>query len=411
MIREYDGIGTPERPDNWGIPSEGSNHLDWPSPLKQNRGLVDLQWEITGEGSSQSTNPRNEPGSRRDDVDLGNPGIVEHLLRRFAEQDILGKEHLERYMRHKYRQNIRVSTLRVSLCVLAPFLNFLKASGASHLGELSRGNLAAFIEHEQDRGLKASSVNTRMKVVKAFVRFLMEEGVVGGDVLSRRLTIRVADGLPRAMAPEDLRQVLGVIEDVRNRAMVIVLLRTGMRIGELLHTKVEDVLMDERKILIHEAQKNRVGRVVYLSDDAADALKGWFEKREPQKEFLFYARGRANMCYSTAAQMFQGYLERAGLRHKGYSLHSLRHSFATELLNAGMPLECLQVLLGHSTLEMTRRYARLTDKTRKEEYFKAMAHIEKEQEDDHCGLDRQLQEIFEEEELLGPHGEELPEQP
>ena len=411
MTREYEGISTPERPDDWRIRSEGSDHLDWPSPLESNRGLADLHRKITGEDRSGSTSPKDEPGSRRDDIDLGSPRIVDHLLMRFAGEDFVGKEHLERYMRHKYRQNIRVSTLRVSLSVLPAFLNFLKDTGTSDLGELSRGDLAAFIEHEQDRGLKASTVNARMKVVKAFVRFLMEEGVVEDDVLSRRLTIRVADGLPRAITPEDLVRLYGVIEDVRDRAMVMILLRTGMRIGELLHTKVDDVLMEERKILIHEAQKNRVGRVVYLSEDAVDALKAWMEKRAPQKEFLFYARGRAGMCYSTARNVFYRYLERAGLCHKGYSLHCLRHTFATELLNAGMRLECLQVLLGHHNLEMTRRYARLTDKTREEEYFKAMAVIEKEQRDDHCGLDRQLQEIFEEEELLDPHGEELPEQP
>ena len=65
------------------------------------------------------------------------------------------------------------------------------------------------------------------------------------------------------------------------------------------------------------------------------------------------------------------------LSFKGYTVHCLRHTFATELLNAGMRLECLQQLLGHSNLEVTRIYARLTDKTREEEYFKAMAIIEK----------------------------------
>ena len=68
---------------------------------------------------------------------------------------------------------------------------------------------------------------------------------------------------------------------------------------------------------------------------------------------------------------------KAGLEHKGYTLHSLRHTFATELLNAGMRLECLQVLLGHHNIEETRRYARLSDRTREEEYFRAMDKIEK----------------------------------
>ena len=77
------------------------------------------------------------------------------------------------------------------------------------------------------------------------------------------------------------------------------------------------------------------------------------------------------------ARGFVSLLNQADLAHKGYTLHCLRHTFASELLNAGMRLECLQQLLGHSSIEMTRRYARLTDITRKEEYFRAMAKIEK----------------------------------
>jgi site-specific recombinase XerD len=64
------------------------------------------------------------------------------------------------------------------------------------------------------------------------------------------------------------------------------------------------------------------------------------------------------------------------LASKGYTLHQLRHTFASELLNAGMRLEVLQQLLGHSTVEVTRHYARLTDRTREEEYFRAMKRIE-----------------------------------
>ena len=79
--------------------------------------------------------------------------------------------------------------------------------------------------------------------------------------------------------------------------------------------------------------------------------------------------------------MLQKYLNKAGLAGRNYSLHSLRHTFATDLLNAGMRIECLQQLLGHGSLQMTLRYARLTDKTREQEYFTAMAIIEGEMND------------------------------
>jgi site-specific recombinase XerD len=182
--------------------------------------------------------------------------------------------------------------------------------------------------------------------------------------------------------------------------MIMILLRTGMRIGELLNTQLPDLHLRDRRIDIYEGEKNRLGRVVYLSDDAMSAVKAWLKMREPHKEFLFYAQGRNTMSYSTARQIFENYLKKAGLVHKGYSLHALRHTFASELLNAGMRIECLQPLLGHSSLDVTRRYARLTDKTREEEYFRAMTIIERGEMDGHYRRDHQVQAFLEEKERL-----------
>lgn len=330
-------------------------------------------------------------------------------IQRLHKGDLPGTQHAEWYLHHKYRLNLRAGTLRGSTSFLVSFLKFLRVHGTPHLETLTREDLEAFIEHLQDLGLQASTVSSRVKQLKAFIRFLIEEGVVEPQVLSRRLMIKVPESLPRAIPPEDLRRVLVVIEDPRDRAMILVLLRTGMRIGELLATTVNEVLLEERKILIFEAEKNRLGRVVYFSDDACEALKAWFQRRDPRKQYLFYAQGKNTMSYTTARTIFYRYLLRAGLEHKGYSLHSLRHTFATEFLNAGMRLECLQPLLGHESLQMTRRYARLSDKTREQEYFKAMERIEKEAIDEPHELDRELQEIFEEAELFAPHREELPE--
>jgi site-specific recombinase XerD len=203
------------------------------------------------------------------------------------------------------------------------------------------------------------------------------------------------------MDPDDLRKLLSVIEGARDRAMIMVLLRTGMRIGELLNTKVTDVHIKERRIEIYEGEKNRLGRVVYLSDDAVVALRKWLKERNTWEDYLIYSRGRTDtMSYSTARVIFQRYIVKAGLSDKGYSLHTLRHTFATEFLNAGMRLECLQVLLGHRSIEETRRYARLTDKTREEEYFRAMSRIERRDRNGNDRRDHELEAVFEKEKLF-----------
>jgi site-specific recombinase XerD len=238
----------------------------------------------------------------------------------------------------------------------------------------------------------------------------MEEGIVSPDIFSRRIRLQLPERLPRAMDPDDLRKLLSVIKDIRDRAMIMVLLRTGMRIGELLNTRVTDVHIKERRIEIYEGEKNRLGRVVYLSDDAVIALRKWLKERNPREEYLVYTRMSTDtMSYSTARTIFQRYIVKAGLTDKGYSLHTLRHTFATEFLNAGMRLECLQVLLGHRSIEETRRYARLTDKTREEEYFRAMSRIERRDLDGDDRRDHELAAVFKTEKLFAQYREELSE--
>jgi len=287
------------------------------------------------------------------------------------------QDQVKQYLLDLHRRNCRPNTIRVNGSAILLFLDFLNAIGRPQLEGITREDLSAFIEHEQDRGMKPRTVSTRMRSLHAFFYFLIERNVIPPDVLKRRMRIKVPDSLPRAIDPEDIQELLSVIQQPRDRALILVLLRSGMRVGELLSLTLEDLHLKEKRIEIFEAQKDRVGRVVYISDDAIKALIRWLNCRRSEEPYLFYGlRGRP-LGYEATREVFHKHIEKARLSHKGYTLHCLRHTFASELLNAGMRLECLQQLLGHRSIEMTRRYARLTDITRKEEYFRAMAVIER----------------------------------
>ena len=180
-----------------------------------------------------------------------------------------------------------------------------------------------------------------------------------------------------------------MIDNVRDRAMILMLLRTGMRIGELRHLRVNDVDLTERTVKIYLGEKNSIGRVVYMSADACKAVEKWLQQRNRKKAYLFYGQ-HGPLGYTVASNRLKRILKKAGLSDKGYTLHCLRHTFATDLLNAGMRLECLQQLLGHSSIEVTRIYARLSDASRHHEYFKAMARIEQGEIDAPYRRDHQL---------------------
>jgi integrase/recombinase XerD len=314
--------------------------------------------------------------------------VLKHLLGNISAQNLVGKSYVEKYLRDQYRRNCRPNTLRLTATSLTLFLSFFRQLGKTHLNQMQKQDIEAFVEHEQDRGLKPNSVRTRLCAVYAFVRFLIEKKIVGYELMERKIKLKLPDPLPRAMDSQDLTLLLSVIDNTRDRALILLLLRTGMRIGELLNTKVDDVDLRQQKILIYLSDKTAVGRAVYYSEDAQQSLLAWFKIRDSSKERLFYGQGKGSqsLCYGAARMMFIKYLQKAGLQYSGYTLHCLRHTYATDLLNARMPLECLRILLGHTNLEVTRRYARLSDKTREDEYFSAMESILKgdRDADDEC---------------------------
>jgi integrase/recombinase XerD len=324
---------------------------------------------ITNESvRSGSEEPREQPLS---------PTPIDRILQKLSCMELPAKEHLERYMRHKWRLNHKPRTLASSFTSVMLFLDFYGKSGKSDIQKIERVDLEGFIEQEQDRGLRISTVRTRLACIIAFLHFLMEQDIVPGSLLKRSIKLKLPEVLPRAMNPADVRKLLSVINDIRDRALFLLLLRTGIRIGEALGLRLNDLDIKGRKVHLFEGEKNSMGRVVYLSDDALFAIKLWLRRRNKSKEFVFYGQSHGHLCYSSGRGLFVKYLKKAGLDQKGYTVHCLRHTFASELLNAGMRLECLQQLLGHQDIEVTRRYARLTDTTREEEYFRAMAVIEK----------------------------------
>ena len=330
--------------------------------------------------------------------------LVDQYLKQFAAQELFGEAYVRTYLLDQKRRNCRPSTMRGNFATLVAFLSYLKQErGRTSLETIIRDDVSSFIEREQDRGMQPNTVSTRLQLVYAFLRHLVDQEVLHPDVLKRKFKVKVPEALPRAMDPEDVQQLLAVLEKPRDRAMILLLLRTGMRIGELLAIRMSEVNLREKQIIIREAQKTRVGRVAYFSEDAGKALIVWLNQRDLTRDRLFYAQGRQQLSYTAIRMHFAKYLGGAGLAHKGYSLHCLRHTCATELLNAGMRLECLQQLLGHSSIEMTRRYARLTDNTRRDEFFRAMAIIEKGEPYGHYRRHPELPPVLEAPELLGPY--------
>jgi site-specific recombinase XerD len=259
------------------------------------------------------------------------------------------------------------------------FLETLPPEGRADLNQVSHRHVAAYIEAMQDRELAPATINRRLATVQTFFRWLSREGHYAHDNPVRedhRLFLPLS--LPRALPAQDVRAFLAMVEDVCLRALFLVLLRTGLRLGEALALTVADVNLPEATLTIRCGGKNGRGRIVYLAEDAGQALEKWLQARQgyPVKH-LFFSFQSHSMSQGYVYQRFQGYLEEAGItRH--YRVHDLRHTFATDLLNAGVPLTTLQELMGHTNLIITQRYAHVADPTKRGQYFAAMNQLAQE---------------------------------
>ena len=152
--------------------------------------------------------------------------VFDKILHKLAEQKLPGTNYLKDYLLDRYRRNLRLSSIKNSSSVITEFLKIVKREGKDQLRQITRSNLEAYVEQEQDRGLKPSTVRFRLDVLKAFMRYLIEKDVISSDILFKRMIIKVPQSLPKAMEMEDERRLLSVIDDVRNRAIILLQLRT-----------------------------------------------------------------------------------------------------------------------------------------------------------------------------------------
>ena len=335
--------------------------------------------------------------------------ILDRWTERIRTSGLPGNDLVADYLHDKYIKNLSFHTINHSGGTILAFMRFLDRQGSSLL-TLTRREIGAFVEYEQDRGLKVVLIIAHLRAIYAFVAYLVRQEVLPPEIMNPKVRMQEPDALPKAIPDEDIKSIFKAVTNVRDRALLMLLYRTGMRIGELLQVKVDDIILPNQTILLYVGSKNYEGREVYFSSDAEQALKDWLRTRDATKRYLFYGRSDKPLSYVSAWTAMRKALERAGLLDKGYSLHHLRHTFATEMINHGMRVEVLQQILGHQDIEMTMRYARLSNQRIEEDYYRAMSIIHGGGgSDEPYRRSTALQKVFEEKKLLKSHKKKLSE--
>jgi integrase len=193
-------------------------------------------------------------------------------------------------------------------------------------------------------------------------------------VVRRRHRLLTPTALPKPLTDTDLTAFFQVIDSIRDRLIFLLMLRCGLRVSEVCALAWDTIDHTAGTVRINRS-KGHVDRIVYLSPDVAQALQVWREHRTPGR-YLFPSRRRTKEHLSRFQinVLMAQYLVAAGVVSH-YSPHCLRHTFATQLLNAGVPLEVLKELMGHHSIQITLRSTQLYDTTKRRQYEKAMTNI------------------------------------
>lgn len=271
-----------------------------------------------------------------------------------------------------YERNVSVNTVEAYRDDLESFLRFLsndyytQSREDVELRRVDHLAIRSYLAHLSRRKLSRSSTARHLSALRSFFKFLMREGLVDQNPARTVATPKKEKTLPTVMqVPEvallleqpDVETPLGI----RDRAFLELMYASGLRISELVGIDMDDIELRAR--LVKVRGKGAKERIVPFGTKAADAVQAWIPHRgelvdEEQALFVNYRGER--ITQRSVRRLFDRYLRAASLR-AGISPHTMRHSFATHLLNAGADLRGIQELLGHASLSTTQKYTHLND--------------------------------------------------
>jgi integrase/recombinase XerD len=252
-------------------------------------------------------------------------------------------------------------------------------------GEAGAEQLAAYVASMRAAGLAATTIARRVAALRSFYRHLVLLGARADNPAAELELPRRRRTLPRTLSAGEAERLIEAAtgttpRSLRDRALVELLYGAGLRISEAVGLEKNSVDLDAR--FVRCIGKGSKERVVPIGREAVEALRRYLARGRPyldkrhRPELFLNARGGA-LTRSGAFRILQQLAEAAGLEPGRVHPHLLRHSFATHLLEGGADLRSVQEMLGHADLATTELYTHVSDRRRRELYFRAHPHAQK----------------------------------
>lgn len=286
------------------------------------------------------------------------------------QKDIVRAYHRYLKLQRGYSQN----TLDAYERDLLKLLNYLETENM-HLLDVQLADLQHFAAGLHDIGINARSQCRILSGVRSFYRFLQLDGYRDDDPTELLESPVLGEHLPEVLSAEEVDMLEGSIdlskwEGQRNRAIIEVLFSCGLRVSELVHLKLTDLYIEERYIRV--MGKGSKERLVPISPRAIKELEYWFVDRRQmnikpgEEDYVFLNRRGAHLTRVMILIMIKRQAVEAGIQ-KTISPHTLRHSFATALLEGGADLRAIQAMLGHESIGTTEIYTHIDMSTLRQE--------------------------------------------
>jgi len=277
------------------------------------------------------------------------------------------------YRRFLKRRNYSKYTLRNYMNTLKNFVLWLDVP----IEQVTHKKLLAFIDHLLDKRLKPKTINCYLDGIRGFYDYLIyEEEVAMTNPVKRGYTLRLSRPLPRHLRDEQISKLFDVIHSPRDRAMFKLMLRCGLRVEEVANLTLAALDLRRGQLFVYEG-KGAKDRVVYLSKDAYQVLVQYLKVRPCSrvKKLFLVDKGRFKgkpISVRGIQHRMQHYAQKAGFK---VCCHQLRHTMATQLLNADADIVTIQDLLGHTRIKTTQRYSRVSNRKVQRDYYKAMDKV------------------------------------
>lgn len=231
-----------------------------------------------------------------------------------------------------------------------------------------------FITAQAARGLKPATINRHLAAIMSLYTFLSDEDPdLVCPVLPHRHTLRETHRLPRPAPEADLQRFFAVMADARDRAMFLLMLRCGLRIAEVAGLRLSDLYLADSPPRLRVSGKNSKERVVYLSDQARQAVQTYLaEWPSTPSDFLFLSYQLDGLSTTAIHKRLMRYRDAAGIH---LTAHQLRHTFANDLVSTDVPVTTIQNLMGHAWLVSTQTYIAANDRKVQADFYAAAQQL------------------------------------